>query len=806
MDADALPPAETYEAFAARLKSREGLQFDLPQPALIGFDDLKRSQQETLVDAFSYTFTLAQILQRLHRETYTEPFKAFLETARLFAPETRLPHPVPPFVNLHRRQHLTLAQFKAKINDPSFLKCAVNWGPPGDAQDLLSPACLLLYVWLGPTWGSPLLDFAYGMCSDATKYALAWSHCVAQLGGNTGVLDVRSQGVTASANRAKGTFSTPAQVMAHLAEKVIDILDPVAQGIFTAPAFIPVTHEELTNAIRRATPAVAAASPATQYKDLVQQHQVLSPLPTQSSLPSYEPNFSDEKNAQWFRTAQYHFSPLIFPQDALERGDASAERSWHQYACDVRHARSLCLNLSEAQVIRHLSMSFTRTAMHYQTAAEKAKTPHCTVIDWLDAIRDFFFTNGLFRHHIEQSWQTYRAGHAVDFNDFVHHIRTYYQLIFLDYHELSGDMSQQDFAWHLFEKMQYLMSQQCKSALGMTLQMYIPHSDLLKQMHLHLSPAQAWSTPKADSASRTFTVWCIEQLHVAKASANAAQRYTTTSYMPAIAVDYAAITHRPAVDHTKPPVKRNRVDNTGASSLPGAPHRPRLALAYTNGHVARPHQPRLLQNPTTSPPGSDDRKGRHLAQEVDAAMRNRNPEQQRAAARHLIRDTSFPEHLTRNCQRELDLDGAPGSLAHLYGLIAPVSDYRLPSSPAQAVLYLLRSHMHRLPMCNVCPASQQDSARRHAALECPTALGKLRGLGVDVGNLRRLAPENMTFFAHDPASGPPTAVPAKVTGGQHRHPNVKKRYDIHSHGKPPHRPRPSDMPSGPALPRKTNIR
>jgi len=88
----------------------------------------------------------------------------------------------------------------------------VNWGPPGDAQDLLSPACL-----------------------------------------------------------------TPAQVMAHLAEKVIDILDPVAQGIFTAPAFIPVTHEELTNAIRRATPAVAAASPAAQYKDLVQQHQAQLP-------------------------------------------------------------------------------------------------------------------------------------------------------------------------------------------------------------------------------------------------------------------------------------------------------------------------------------------------------------------------------------------------------------------------------------------------------------------------------------------------------------------------------------------------
>ena len=142
MDANALPPAETYKAFAARLKSREGLQFDLPQPALIGFDDLKRRQQETLVDAFSYTFTLARILQRLHRETYMEPFKTFLETARLFAPETRLPHPMPPFANLHRRQQLTMAQFKAKINDPSFLKCAVTWGPSSDAQfSSAPPAC-----------------------------------------------------------------------------------------------------------------------------------------------------------------------------------------------------------------------------------------------------------------------------------------------------------------------------------------------------------------------------------------------------------------------------------------------------------------------------------------------------------------------------------------------------------------------------------------------------------------------------------------------------------------------------------------
>ena len=66
-------------------------------------------------------------------------------------------------------------------------------------------------------------------------------------------------------------------------------------------------------------------------------------------------------------------------------------------------------------------MLFTRSAMHYQTAAEMAKTPHCIVIDWLDAIRDVFLPTAC--HHTKQSWQTYRAGHAVD-NDFVHHIRT----------------------------------------------------------------------------------------------------------------------------------------------------------------------------------------------------------------------------------------------------------------------------------------------------------------------------------------------------------------------------------------------
>lgn len=62
------------------------------------------------------------------------------------------------------------------------------------------------------------------------------------------------------------------------------------------------------------------------------------------------------------------------------------------------------MKLSEAQVIKHLSKGFSREAMHYHVATEKSMSPECTVHEWLDAIRDFFFTNGHFRMHIEGAW------------------------------------------------------------------------------------------------------------------------------------------------------------------------------------------------------------------------------------------------------------------------------------------------------------------------------------------------------------------------------------------------------------------
>ena len=165
------------------------------------------------------------------------------------------------------------------------------------------------------------------------------------------------------------------------------------------------------------------------------------------------------------------------------------------------------MKLSESQVIKHLSKGYPRDAMHFQTAIEKAQTDGCTVRDWLDTIRDFFFTNGQFRMHIEGSWSKYRAGQATSFNDLIHHIRIYYQLIFIDYAALPGKMTLQDFAWNLFDKLQHLMSHECTSELSLTVKKFVPQSELLNKLASHLDNSHTWSTARANAQALEFTTW-----------------------------------------------------------------------------------------------------------------------------------------------------------------------------------------------------------------------------------------------------------------------------------------------------------
>ena len=87
---------------------------------------------------------------------------------------------------------------------------------------------------------------------------------------------------------------------------------------------------------------------------------VLALIPTQPSLLEYMPKFGKEMHGSWFRNAQYMFDDIRMPAAAALRGVSLAELIWHRYVVDVLHARMKCMNLSENQVIQHLSQKIQR--------------------------------------------------------------------------------------------------------------------------------------------------------------------------------------------------------------------------------------------------------------------------------------------------------------------------------------------------------------------------------------------------------------------------------------------------------------
>ena len=64
---------------------------------------------------------------------------------------------------------------------------------------------------------------------------------------------------------------------------------------------------------------------------------------------------------------------------AALRGDPLAERIWHRYVADILHARMKCMNLSENQVILHLSQKFHRDHQHFVCAQETVVIYICTL-------------------------------------------------------------------------------------------------------------------------------------------------------------------------------------------------------------------------------------------------------------------------------------------------------------------------------------------------------------------------------------------------------------------------------------------
>ena len=202
------------------------------------------------------------------------------------------------------------------------------------------------------------------------------------------------------------------------------------------------------------------------------------------------------------------FDNIRMPAAAALRGDGLAELIWHRDVADILHARMKCMNLSENQVIQHLSQKIHGQHQHFVCAQEAAANQLCTVRQWLHRIHDFYFPSGAFRYKLEHAWTQYQSTNATDFNDLIHHIKTYDQMIFLHYAHLAGKSQLLDFARILFSKIHYLMQPGCTT----TLRMFLPLSNLVSKMQTVLTPAQNLSRFKADESAKAFISWIIQQL------------------------------------------------------------------------------------------------------------------------------------------------------------------------------------------------------------------------------------------------------------------------------------------------------
>lgn len=700
-----------WDTFWHHVATTEGVDYTLTGSAVPGSGALTILHHQTYHLAITLCLTLGNIFSRLAKECLTPAFASFSDRARALALTSLELDDQPCFRALPKIGHLTSAQYSAILNNREALRsCRVSrqWGPKTQQmRDLVCPAFLMLLTWAGTPIVDPILDFLYAFSGDSTAFVEPWLDCPTPYVNHFSFKAIQDR---MDALRNNSHLRTPAHKLAQLADRAVDTLTVLLKTVFLAAGEcinIPSTELFSDNLVRPPFAAVIA-TPVPQLPSNsapAPLAQVSSELPSCSSLPSYTPNFAPDHNAQWFRSASYHFSNLRFPTDTVARGDASAERIWHEYACNVLRARALCLQLSEHQVISHLSQEFQRADPHFAVSEECCTRPSCTVVTWLGALREFFFTNQQFRHNIELAWQQYRVGQAKDFNELVHHIRIYYQLIFLDYPDLPGRMTLHDFAWHLFEKMQHLLSPACKSELARTVQLCIPLSGVLEQMQLHLRTQTMASTALELDPAHSFVSWCLKQLKFARETANTSRRYATIQDAR-VTVDYAQLSTRGTTAPTPP----------APSKGPGT----RRTACINSGQPAKTQPNQFMQSSSATPNlGSGPITKQTLPSDVRDSINRKGRPLSESALRGIA--ARLPPWLNQLITHELDNPGKPDTL---HGLARAYSDarkpeYRLATNPLSFSQYLLKSYLiYTKPLCSICPHSG-GSDRRHTAADCP---------------------------------------------------------------------------------------
>ena len=406
-----------------------------------------------------------------------------------------------------------------------FNPCLKEWtSHPGMARNLLSPAHLVTMNWIGDKYCPELFALAYSFMTDEQEFANA----LVASPVNFNNADWKWVPDDADHRRTKANINSAGAALFDMTKVIDRKLYDLVRAVHN------VCHERGFALGAASTPypsfnlADLTKTDMRQYLDCstAVSAQVQSALPTLSSLPSTEAQFVDDQSSTWFRSAEYTFMNIKMPVLRANAGLAMSQLIWHRYASDVLHARENCMNLSEKQVIQHLFSRINRADAVHTVAQAAALQRNITVRKWLDAIRDFYFTNGQFRYHIETAWQRYNAAEAQDFNDFIHHIKTYWQLIFLDYVSMEGKQSKIDFACILFAKLQALRADAQKCPLGNTLFMYMSATTLVEKFTTQLQPATRETDQHTDLVATEFISWVLGQLMQAREAANAVQRYS----------------------------------------------------------------------------------------------------------------------------------------------------------------------------------------------------------------------------------------------------------------------------------------
>ena len=296
------------------------------------------------------------------------------------------------------------------------------------------------------------------------------------------------------------------------------------------------------------------------------------------------------------------------------------------------------------------------------------------------------------------AWQRYDAAESVDFNELIHHIKTYYRLIFLDYAHMQGKQSLLDFACILFTKLQHLMQPACTSALAGTLRMFMPLSTLLEKFNVELKPAMGGCAQSADATAVHFITWSVTQLQQVRESANTVKRFAGDT--PDYNIDYAMLhSKRKPQPHTPGDAKLQ----AAAAVSPGPPlHRD---TGVQPGRGGQPKAARAAHFPGL----------KEVANSTEEAV-------VRPWVEDFCRNAAAPQDLRKALS--LELQGGPTSV---HGALARATTPLPPGVQATfvycATMMLRMYYLYPFKQCYLCPSARQNpQAGLHQLSHCAAFL------------------------------------------------------------------------------------